>query len=118
MSDQGAGGAYEISSRMTALIGWAATTDFAEKWVSKVDIFHLSIIYTYIFSFQFYLSIVQARKTLLHQSFLKLMILIFMIKMKIAKRLEELVVILMEEYWLSQIQLILTHIHLIGDFIV
>ena len=34
MSDQGAGGAYEISSRMTALIGWAATTDFAEKWVS------------------------------------------------------------------------------------
>ena len=43
MSDQGAGGAYEISSRMTALIGWAATTDFAEKWVSKVDIFHLSI---------------------------------------------------------------------------
>ena len=57
MSDQGAGGAYEISSRMTALIGWAATTDFAEKWVSKVDIFHLSIIYTYISSFQLYLSI-------------------------------------------------------------
>lgn len=35
MSDQGAGGAYEISSRMTALVGWAATTDFAENWVTK-----------------------------------------------------------------------------------
>lgn len=33
MSEQGAGGAYEISSRMTALIGWAATTDFTEQWV-------------------------------------------------------------------------------------
>ena len=36
MSNQGAGGAYEISSRMTAMIGWAATTDFAEKWVSEL----------------------------------------------------------------------------------
>ena len=40
MSNQGAGGAYEISSRMTALIGWAATTDFAEKWVSLKDLFY------------------------------------------------------------------------------
>ena len=33
MSEQGAGGAFEISSRMTALIGWAATVDFTEQWV-------------------------------------------------------------------------------------
>ena len=33
MADQGAGGAYEISSRMTALIGWAATVDSTEQWV-------------------------------------------------------------------------------------
>ena len=33
MAAQGAGGAYEISGRMTAMIGWAATTDFAEQWV-------------------------------------------------------------------------------------
>ena len=32
MVAQGAGGAYEISGRMTAMIGWAATTDFAEQW--------------------------------------------------------------------------------------
>jgi magnesium chelatase subunit H len=31
MAAQGAGGAYEISGRMTAMIGWAATTDFAEQ---------------------------------------------------------------------------------------
>ena len=33
MAAQGAGGAYEISGRLTAMIGWAATTDFAEQWV-------------------------------------------------------------------------------------
>lgn len=33
MLKQGSGGAYEISGRMTALIGWAGTCDFAEKWV-------------------------------------------------------------------------------------
>jgi cobalamin biosynthesis Mg chelatase CobN len=37
MAGQGAGGAYEISGRMTAMIGWAATTDFAEKWVSTEE---------------------------------------------------------------------------------
>ncbi|NET10651.1 MAG: protoporphyrin IX magnesium chelatase, partial [Symploca sp. SIO2B6] len=33
MADQGSGGAYEISQRMTALIGWAGTADFKEGWV-------------------------------------------------------------------------------------
>ncbi|CAM9856960.1 unnamed protein product, partial [Choristocarpus tenellus] len=33
MSNQGSGGAYEISQRMTALIGWGGTTGFAEEWV-------------------------------------------------------------------------------------
>ncbi|GAB4234030.1 MAG: magnesium chelatase subunit H [Elainellaceae cyanobacterium] len=33
MSSQGSGGAYEISQRMTALMGWAGTTDFKENWV-------------------------------------------------------------------------------------
>ena len=33
MADQGSGGAYEISQRMTALIGWGATSGFAEDWV-------------------------------------------------------------------------------------
>ena len=33
MIKQGAGGGFEISQRMTALIGWAGTTGFAEKWV-------------------------------------------------------------------------------------
>ncbi len=33
MADQGSGGAYEISQRMTALIGWSGTTDFQEQWV-------------------------------------------------------------------------------------
>ncbi|MEM9536586.1 MAG: magnesium chelatase subunit H [Cyanobacteria bacterium P01_E01_bin.45] len=33
MSEQGSGGAYEISQRMTALMGWAGTTDFKENWV-------------------------------------------------------------------------------------
>ncbi|MBD1852143.1 magnesium chelatase subunit H [Leptolyngbya sp. FACHB-711] len=33
MIAQGSGGAYEISQRMTALIGWAGTTDFQETWV-------------------------------------------------------------------------------------
>lgn len=33
MADQGSGGAYEISQRMTALMGWAGTTDFRENWV-------------------------------------------------------------------------------------
>ncbi|MGJ3247691.1 MAG: magnesium chelatase subunit H [Elainellaceae cyanobacterium] len=33
MVEQGSGGAYEISQRMTALMGWAGTTDFKENWV-------------------------------------------------------------------------------------
>jgi len=33
MADQGSGGAYEISQRMTALMGWAGTTEFRENWV-------------------------------------------------------------------------------------
>ncbi|NEO34620.1 MAG: protoporphyrin IX magnesium chelatase, partial [Symploca sp. SIO3C6] len=33
MADQGSGGAYEISQRMTALIGWAGTAGFKEDWV-------------------------------------------------------------------------------------
>ncbi len=33
MADQGSGGAYEISQRMTAMIGWAGTTDFTDNWV-------------------------------------------------------------------------------------
>jgi magnesium chelatase subunit H len=33
MANQGSGGAYEISQRMTALIGWGGTTDFTDNWV-------------------------------------------------------------------------------------
>jgi magnesium chelatase subunit H len=33
MINQGSGGAYEISQRMTALIGWAGTSDFQDHWV-------------------------------------------------------------------------------------
>jgi magnesium chelatase subunit H len=33
MAAQGAGGAYEISQRMTALIGWGGTTQFQDGWV-------------------------------------------------------------------------------------
>ena len=33
MANQGSGGAYEISQRMTALIGWGATADFTDNWV-------------------------------------------------------------------------------------
>lgn len=33
MAAQGSGGAYEISQRMTALIGWGGTVDFQEAWV-------------------------------------------------------------------------------------
>lgn len=33
MASQGAGGAYEISGRMTAMLGWAGTAGFAEDWV-------------------------------------------------------------------------------------
>ena len=33
MADQGSGGAYEISQRMTALIGWGGTVDFQDDWV-------------------------------------------------------------------------------------
>lgn len=29
---QGSGGAFEISQRMTAMLGWGATVDFAEDW--------------------------------------------------------------------------------------
>lgn len=32
MVSQGSGGAYEISQRMTAMVGWGATTRFAEDW--------------------------------------------------------------------------------------
>ena len=33
MVEQGSGGAYEISQRMTALIGWGGTADFTDDWV-------------------------------------------------------------------------------------
>jgi len=33
MASQGSGGAYEISQRMTALMGWAGTVNFRENWV-------------------------------------------------------------------------------------
>lgn len=33
MANQGSGGAYEISQRMTALVGWGGTVDFQEDWV-------------------------------------------------------------------------------------
>ncbi|WP_013321532.1 magnesium chelatase subunit H [Gloeothece verrucosa] len=33
MADQGSGGAYEISQRMTALIGWGGTAGFTDNWV-------------------------------------------------------------------------------------
>ena len=33
MAAMGSGGAYEISQRMTALIGWAGTADFHDDWV-------------------------------------------------------------------------------------
>ena len=33
MANQGSGGAYEISQRMTALIGWGGTVDFTDSWV-------------------------------------------------------------------------------------
>ncbi|KAL4458671.1 hypothetical protein ABPG75_013536 [Micractinium tetrahymenae] len=32
MATQGSGGAFEISQRMTAMVGWGATTDFREDW--------------------------------------------------------------------------------------
>ena len=32
MVDQGSGGAFEISQRMTAMLGWGATVDFKEDW--------------------------------------------------------------------------------------
>jgi cobalamin biosynthesis Mg chelatase CobN len=31
MAAQGSGGAYEISQRMTALIGWSGTADFTDE---------------------------------------------------------------------------------------
>ncbi len=33
MAAQGSGGAYEISQRMTAMLGWAGTTHFKDAWV-------------------------------------------------------------------------------------
>ncbi len=33
MADRGSGGAYEISQRMTALIGWGGTANFTDDWV-------------------------------------------------------------------------------------
>ncbi|CAM9137446.1 unnamed protein product [Ascophyllum nodosum] len=33
MAKQGSGGAYEVSQRMTALIGWSGTSGFTEEWV-------------------------------------------------------------------------------------
>ncbi|KAG2494735.1 hypothetical protein HYH03_007247 [Edaphochlamys debaryana] len=32
MAEMGSGGAYEISTRMTAMVGWGATVDFKENW--------------------------------------------------------------------------------------
>ncbi|MEB3830030.1 magnesium chelatase subunit H [Phormidium sp. CCY1219] len=33
MANQGSGGAYEISQRMTALMGWGGTVEFKDSWV-------------------------------------------------------------------------------------
>ena len=33
MVAQGSGGAYEISQRMTAMVGWAGTVQFQDQWV-------------------------------------------------------------------------------------
>ncbi|MBE9077411.1 magnesium chelatase subunit H [Romeria aff. gracilis LEGE 07310] len=33
MADQGSGGAYEISQRLTALVGWGGTVNFKDGWV-------------------------------------------------------------------------------------
>ena len=33
MANQGSGGAYEISQRMTALVGWGGTANFKDDWV-------------------------------------------------------------------------------------
>jgi magnesium chelatase subunit H len=33
MANQGSGGAYEISQRMTALMGWSGTVQFTDSWV-------------------------------------------------------------------------------------
>jgi magnesium chelatase subunit H len=33
MANQGSGGAYEISQRMTALVGWGGTAKFTDDWV-------------------------------------------------------------------------------------
>ena len=33
MAQQGSGGAYEISQRLTALVGWGGTTGFQDDWV-------------------------------------------------------------------------------------
>ena len=33
MAEQGSGGAYEISQRMTALVGWGGTANFKDNWV-------------------------------------------------------------------------------------
>ena len=41
MVSQGSGGAFEVSQRMTAMIGWGATTKFQEKWVFD-QVGHLS----------------------------------------------------------------------------
>mmetsp|Transcript_23028 Transcript_23028/g.44932 ORF Transcript_23028/g.44932 Transcript_23028/m.44932 type:complete len:381 (-) Transcript_23028:454-1596(-) len=35
MISQGSGGAYEISTRVTALLGWSGTSDYADEWVYK-----------------------------------------------------------------------------------
>lgn len=32
MAEQGSGGAFEISQRMTAMLGWGATSGFKEDW--------------------------------------------------------------------------------------
>jgi magnesium chelatase subunit H len=32
MAAQGSGGAFEISQRMTAMVGWGATAGFQEDW--------------------------------------------------------------------------------------
>ena len=32
MASQGSGGVYEISQRMTAMIGWGGTAGFHEDW--------------------------------------------------------------------------------------
>ena len=42
------GGAFEVSQRMTAMIGWGATTKFKEKWVFDQVCTSVSLVCVYV----------------------------------------------------------------------